>query len=224
MSTRTKIVLSALVVLDVLAGIGVGTFATFTAEAKNPGNLFADGTLVLSNKVGSGTACLSTGGGTTDTNANSCSPLFNLSTRKPGDSGAATLTIKNEGTISASVLKVFTTACTNSNAVGERFHGTGLPCSAIDLTIQEYSNPGFSMPRSCWYGGGTATTCAFDNTKTLAAFQSTHNSPSNGLSTGSGLVAGAARYIKVSVQLPSTADDSYQGRQATADFTWYAAQ
>ena len=219
---RTKIVLSALVLLGVFGAVGVGTFATFNAQAQNPGNVFADGTLVLSNKVGSGTTCLSTGGGTnTDTNSNSsCDQLFNLSAKKPGDSSSATLTLKNEGSIAASALKVFTTACTNANASSETYHGTGLPCSAIDLTIQEYDST-FTTPGTCVYGGAA---CAFDDTKTLAAFQSSYNTSTNGLAIGSGLGAGASRYLKVSVQLPSSAGNSYQGRQATADFTWYAEQ
>jgi hypothetical protein len=218
---RTKIVLSALVLVGVLGAVGVGTFATFTAQAQNPGNVFADGTLVLSNKVGSGTTCLSTGGSSTDTNSNSsCDQLFNLSAKKPGDSGSANLTVKDEGSIAASALKVFTTACTNADASGESYHGTGLPCSAIDLTIQEYDSS-FTTAGTCVYGGAS---CAFDDTKTLAAFQASYNTSTNGLAIGSGLASGASKYLKVSVKLPSSAGNSYQGRQATADFTWYAEQ
>ena len=221
MKQRTKIVLSALVLVGVLGAVGVGTFATFTAQAQNPGNVFADGTLVLSNKVGSGTTCFSTGGGSTDSNSNSgCDQLFNLSAKKPGDSGSANLTVKNEGSIAASALKVFTTACTNADASGESYHGTGLPCSAIDLTVQEYDST-FTTPGTCVYGGAS---CAFDDTKTLAAFQSSYNTSTNGLAIGSGLASGASKYLKVSVKLPSSAGNSYQGRQATADFTWYAEQ
>jgi hypothetical protein len=219
---RTKIVLSALVLVGVLGAVGVGTFATFNAQTTNPGNVFADGTLVLSNKVGSGTTCFSTGAGTnTDTNSNSsCDQLFNLSAKKPGDSGSANLTVKNEGSIAATALKVYTAACTNADASGETYHGTGLPCSAIDLTIQEYDST-FTTAGTCVYGGAS---CAFDDTKTLAAFQTSYNTSTNGLAIGSGLASGASKYLKVSVKLPTSAGNSYQGRQATADFTWYADQ
>jgi hypothetical protein len=61
-SSKKKLVLSAFVVAAMLAVVGAGTFATFNAQASNGGNLFADGTLVLSNKVGTATACLPTGG------------------------------------------------------------------------------------------------------------------------------------------------------------------
>jgi hypothetical protein len=78
--------------VGVVAGIGVlagaGTFATFTAQTTNPSNTFANGTLVLSNKVNAGAVCLSTGGGTTDSNSNgSCSTAFNLAVKAPGEPG-----------------------------------------------------------------------------------------------------------------------------------------
>ena len=227
MTKRTKIVLSVFVVLGALTVVGAGTFATFNAQAGNPGNLFANGTLVLSNTKAGGTgACLSTGGGTTDSNVNnSCEQLFNLSVKKPGDSGSANLTIKNEGSIAASALKVFSTACANADASAETYHGTGLPCSKIQLYIQRYSDSGFTTPSTCVYGGGTASTCDFSDTaKTLNAFQTAYNTSTSGLAIGSGLAVGSSGYFKVAVQLPSSADNTYQGRQATVDFTWYAEQ
>ena len=227
MSKRAKVVLSVFVVLVALTVLGAGTFATFNAQTKNPGNLFADGTLVLSNtKQGGSGACLSTGGGTTDSNVNdNCDQLFNLSVRKPGDSASTNLTIKNDGSLAASALKVFSAACTNADASSETYHGTGLPCSKIQLYIQEYSDPGFTTPSSCVYGGATGASCNFSDTaKTLSAFQTAYNTSTNGLTIGSGLSAGSSAYLAIAVQLPSDADNSYQGRQATIDFTWYAEQ
>src|SRR5690606_32179187 len=65
---RKRIAATVLVLVGLVAAVGVGAFASFNAQTSNPGNLFADGTLVLSNSVNGGTACLSTAGGTTDTN------------------------------------------------------------------------------------------------------------------------------------------------------------
>src|SRR5258708_34463624 len=88
LSFQKKVLLSMGVVAGIGALAGAGTFATFTAQTTNPTNTFADGTLGLSNKVGTGTACLSTGGLTTDVNANgSCDPAFSLSVKPPGGSG-----------------------------------------------------------------------------------------------------------------------------------------
>ena len=98
LSFQKKVLLSMGVVAGIGALAGAGTFATFTAQTTNPTNTFADGTLVLSNKVGTGTACLSTGGLTTDVNANgSCDTAFSLSVKAPGDSSTANLTLQNKG-------------------------------------------------------------------------------------------------------------------------------
>ena len=222
---RKRVLLSLGVVAATIAVIGVGTMASFTAQTKNPDNVFAAGTLVLSNTKQSGSACLSTGGGSADTNANdSCDTLFSLTVQAPGDSGSANLTLKNEGSLDASVFKIFSAACTNADAAAEDYHGSGNPCSKLQLTVQEYSDSGFTTPSACVYGGAVGSTCDFsDATKTLGAFQSSHSSSSNGLSL-SGIDAGASKYYSIGVKLPSDADNTFQGRQSTIDFTWYAAE
>ena len=224
-SRRKKVFLSAGVVLAVTALLGLGTMASFTAQTKNPGNAFANGTLVLSNTKQGGSACLSTGGGSTDTNVNdNCDTLLNLSVRKPGDSGTANLTVANVGSLDASVFKTFAVACTNGDASAESYHGTGSPCSKLQLYVQEWSDSGFSTASSCLYGGGTATTCDFSDTaKTLSDFQTNHNSSANGVDLG-GVTAGTSKYYTIGVKLPTDADNTYQGRQATIDFTWFASE
>ena len=226
MKTRSKILLSAAVVLVLAAGLGFGSLATFNAQTNNPGNVFSHGTLVLSNTKQGGTACLSTGGGNTNTNVNTaCDQLLNLTVKKPGDSGTANLTLKNVGSINATTFKLFSPACTSADSAGESYHGTGSPCGLIQLYVQQWSDAAFSTPLACLYGGATGNTCNFsDTTKTLGAFATTYSSSSNGLAIGSGLNAGASAYFTIGVQSPSTADNTYQGRQATQDFNWYIAQ
>jgi predicted ribosomally synthesized peptide with SipW-like signal peptide len=223
-TTGRKLFITAMVSVGVMAVVGAGSFATFTAQDKNPNNVFATGTLVLSDKVNNGTACLSTGGGSTDVNVNNnCDQVFNLTVRKPGDSGSGNLTLKDVGSLDMNTFNVFSQACTNSDASGENYHGTGSPCSVVDLTIQQYSDSNFSTVLACMYGGGNATTCAFDDTKTLATFQASYNNSSNGLSLGT-LASGSEDYYKISVKMPTSAGNSYQGRAATIDFTWFGAQ
>ena len=224
MTNRRKLTLS-LLVLGLVAGLaGAGSFATFTAQTTNPGNTFASGTIVLSNTANSGTACLSTAGGSTDTNSNgSCDTLFNLTVKKPGDSGEATVRVQNAGSLAASTFNLFSSACTAANAAGENYHGTGNPCSSVQVYVQEFSDSGFTTASSCKYGGGNATTCAFESTKTLADFVTNHGSSSTGASLGS-LSAGATKYYKIGVQLPSTAGNTLQGRSASLGFNWHAAQ
>ena len=226
MKTSRKIVLSAVIVIVLAAGVGFGSFATFTAETDNPGNVFAHGTLVLSNTKQGGSACLSTGGGNTNTNVNTtCDQLFNLTVKKPGDSGTVNLTLKNVGSLDASSFKVFSPICSNADASGESYHGTGNPCSVIQLYVQQWSDSGFSTPSACLYGGASGNTCNFsDTSKTLGAFATSYSSSANGLTIGSGLSASASAYFTIGVKSPSTADNTYQGRQATQDFDWYIAQ
>src|SRR5206468_8804960 len=111
------------------AAMGGGTFATFNAQARNPGNVVAAGTLVLTNTKQGGSACLSTAGATTDTNVNnSCDQLLNLTVKKPGDSATANLTVQNSGSLAATIFKIFSSACADSNAAAETYHGTGSLC------------------------------------------------------------------------------------------------
>ena len=226
MSRRTKILVTCAVVVVLAATLGVASFATFNAQTHNPGNVFAHGTLVLSNTKQGGVACLSTGGGNTNTNVNTaCDQLFNLTVKKPGDSGTANLTLKNVGDVNASSFKVFSPTCTAANATGESYNGTGNPCSVLQVYIQQWTDNTFTTPSACLYGGATGNTCNFtDTTKTIGAFSTAYNSTSTGLSIGSGLNAGSSAYVTIGVQSPSTADNTYQGRQASLDFDWYIAQ
>jgi predicted ribosomally synthesized peptide with SipW-like signal peptide len=230
LNLRQKVLLSMGVVAGIGALAGAGTFATFTAQTSNPNNIFASGTLVLSNKVGSGTACLSTGGGNTDSNSNAgCDTVFNLAVKAPGDSGGANLTLKNMGSLPASVLKVFSGSCTDADAAGENYHGTGSPCGVVQVTIQQYTSSAFTTPSACLYGGSpdSGVTCDFsDATKTLTDFVTNHANFSSGVSAGALAAAGGAdsTWVRVAVQFPSTAGNSYQGRSATMTFNWQITQ
>src|SRR5207237_9669560 len=114
MNFKKRVLLTLGTVGVAAAATAGGSFATFNAQTTNPGNTFATGTLVMSNKVNAATACLSTGGGNTNTNVNAtCDALFNLTVKKPGDSGTANLTVKNEGSLDATALKTFATGCTD---------------------------------------------------------------------------------------------------------------
>jgi predicted ribosomally synthesized peptide with SipW-like signal peptide len=212
--------LKVLLVLGVFAvvGGGAGTFASFNATVTNAGNTFATGTLVLQDGVGS-TLCLSTGGGATDTNANStgCAKVFNVSVKKPGDTASGTVDLQNVGSLNASHLTVTSSSCTASNATGESFHGTGDPCTVLDVYVQEVD--GSSNNVKCWYGGGAGgTTCSFDDTKTVAALGGA------GSADLSGIAASATRHFVVGLELQPTAGNAFQGRAAAIDLTWQATQ
>ena len=221
MNRKKKILLSALV-LGAIAAVAGATFATFTAQTTNPGNRIAAGTLVLGNTPAStGTECLSTNGGTTNSNVNNCAQLINLSVKKPGDSGQADVKLQNKGSLAGTVFNVFMPSCTAGDASGESYHGTGDPCTVVMLTIAEYTDNTYATLASCVYGTGAA--CDFDATKTLSTFTATYFSSATGKGLSS-LAAGGSRYYRVAVKLPDTADNTHQGRSATFDLSWFLQQ
>jgi spore coat-associated protein N len=230
MSVLRKILLTCMILGATTMTVGAGTFASFNASTSNAGSTFATGTLVLSNQKNAASACLSTGGGNTNTNANgSCDQLFALTVQKPGDSAFVDLTLKNEGSINATSLTAFASqACAPGNAAGQTYNGTGDPCGAVQLYVQQYSSAANRTSDnrtggSCLYGGGTATTCAFSATRTLDHYDTTYPNASTPLSLGS-LTAGSSRYLRIYLTLPTTADNTMQGRQATFGFSWALAQ
>ena len=221
MNLKQKVLMTLGTVGVAAAVAGGGSFASFNAQTTNP-NTFATGTLVMSNTVNTGTACLSTGGGSITTNAATCSALFNLTVKKPGDSGTADLTIKNEGSVAASLLNTFTSGCTAADASGQAYHGTGDPCAAVQIYIQQWDSAAHTNVVACLYGGATVTnTCDFSGaSKTIADFASNYTSSSSGLPVPTGLAAGASDFFTIGVKLPTSADNTYPGRQATVGMTW----
>ena len=216
MTRKRQWVLTIAIAIAGLAALGSSSFASYSAQTTNPNNRFATGALVLTNTKQGGSACLSTAGGATDTNVNSsCDQLLNLSVKKPGDSATVNLTVQNSGSLPATVFKVFSSACADSNAAAETYHGTGSLCSKVQLYIQQTDST-FTTKTACLYGGAAVTnTCDFtDTTKTLSAFSSTYTSSATGLSIGSGLAANTPNYFSIGVMLPTSADNTMQGRAA----------
>ena len=223
---KTRILITAGVVMSLCGFTAAATVANFSAETTNPTNKFATGTLVLSNTKTSGSgACLSTGGGNTDTNVNAaCDTLFNLTVKKPGDAATAQLTVQNVGSLAASALKVYSSACAAADATGESYHGTGSPCASVQLYIQQWTSNTFGTASACIYGGGDATTCAYTSAKTLGDFATNYGSLGNAVTIGSGLATTASAYFTIGVKLDPSATNTLQGRSATQDFTWRLEQ
>lgn len=229
---RKKILLSLGAVAVVGAVVGGGTYATFNAQTANPGNVWANGTLILSNKVGTGTTCLSTGTGTNaDTNVNAnCDALFSGATlRKPNDSATVNVAVRNEGSLNAAALKLHAGACVAGDTAGETYKGSGDPCDKVQVYVQKWTDATRTVPAACVFGGtlvASPNTCDFGGvlaeTKTLAAF-ATANSSTTPLNLGA-LNTGITGYYTVGVKLPQSTGNSYQGRKASIDFTWTLEQ
>lgn len=138
--------------------VATGTWASFTASSANSAT-FATGTLVLSNQKDTATACLSAGGGSTDTNVNSsCDVLFNATSdanatsRRPGEGGSVTMHLRNEGSVAGTLSVMSAANCTVSNPLDQPISGTGNACNAVQLAIGDGT--------TCYWGDnmGTSTT------------------------------------------------------------------
>src|SRR4051794_30097065 len=224
---RTRIIITVVTLLSLCAYTVTATVASFSAETRNQTNKFATGTIVLSDTKQGGSACLSTGGGATDTNANTgCTTLLSLTGMKPGQSGTANVTLQNVGSLNASAFKLYTSSCADADATGETYHGTGSMCGGVQLYVQQWSASNFTGASACIYGGTTvANTCDFsDAAKTMGAFATAHGTLANAQAIGSGLATNASAYFTIGLQLPTTADNSYQGRSATMDFVFHIDQ
>jgi hypothetical protein len=127
----------------------------------------------------------------------SSSALFNATGLKPGDTKTATVDIQNTGSLGGDFV-VKTANQTGSSAL----------LGQIDLTVADCG---------VW-SGGTAPSCSSPTTK--------YSGKVSGLTSAAlGNYAGGDqhRYL-FSATLPSSTDDTYQGKTAGVDFTWSATQ
>lgn len=102
----TKAILMLMMLVGVVAYFGgAGTFAGFTAQTTNPNSTLGSGSLLLQNTVNANPVCESkTGESNNNVNAN-CTSLFAFTNQEPGVfSGVSTVTIKNSGTLPASMM------------------------------------------------------------------------------------------------------------------------
>jgi spore coat-associated protein N len=154
--------LGALAVVLAAVGITVGSGASFTASAANPGNAFSTGTLVIANSPS--TALLSVTG------------------MKPGDTSSSTVDITNTGSL----------------ALLGQMQLTVLDCGAWTTTA-----PGCTTGTTSVYSG---TVSGLTN------------------STLGNYAGGIKHRYKFTATLPSSTDDTYQGKTAQVDFAWSATQ
>ena len=238
MGTMRKILMAVVLVGALATATGSGTFASFNATTTNAATTFETGTLVLSNFTDKSlaTTCYSTGlasGGTEFTNGNTqaCDALFPTlgANLKPGAPTLVTkVTLKNEGDLAASALKVFaSTPCTSTVDGVTGFHGNGNLCSstpgALRISIQE-TDINFSANTACIYPVG-AGACASPPAGVLASLPT---SAATGLTPAGGMTAGQLRYFKVSLSFAdsntSGAENAFMGKKADFGLSWVIEQ
>jgi hypothetical protein len=218
-----RLLVGVLAVGALTALLGAGTFATFDATTSNS-STFQSGTIVLSNSVNGGSACLSTTAGVAIAAANSanCQALFSSTNQKPGDTATADLTLVNTGSIDATTLSLFAGgACANSSAPDANGNfGSGNLCTQLQMTVQEtLSDFATSTGSGCIYGGAA---CAFSASDTPGDFGTNHQVGS-AFSLGA-LNAGSTRYFVIKVSFPSSSNNSFQGSKDSLVLDWNAAQ
>jgi predicted ribosomally synthesized peptide with SipW-like signal peptide len=236
--TKTKryLVLLAAVGLVAAALGGTGTFASFNAEVTNAGSSFQTGSITLSDQVNAGSVCYSSAGAN---NVNTgCSAIFTAQAWQPGDSPTSEqLTLANTGSLPAAALTVWApklnpdgtsnlsglvcnyqhyTPGTDTNA----FTGTGNPCTALQLQIQEYTTSGFTVATgNCVWPVDPSNPCS-----TNYAQLSTLPAVGSPLTVPGGLGSGTTRYFKLQVKYPASAgaaDNAYQAQQTFFNLTWH---
>jgi hypothetical protein len=218
-----KKVLATLIVIGGLSSLTVtGTFALLTSQESNARSTVASGTLTFSNKVSTGTACLSYSGPSSPGNVNTgCQALITSATQNyPGvPISPVSVQITNNGSIDAASLSVYMPSCTAAPTPGAPSPGGGDPCAVngAQFYLQETTSSGTAT--TCWFPAGP-TTCVF-NANSLRVFAVNLGTTSSALNLGPGPAHGQTRYFKVGMQLPATANNNLQGEAAVFALTWH---
>ena len=172
---RFKQYLMLLAVIGLVAiASGGSTFASFSAETTNPGNVFATGTLYLHDTPNGGTTCTSEAA-TTGPNFNinpgdgsngaGCTALF---VNKDLSQGATTahIALANAGSLDSTHFQFKVSNCTwgdNSQGPAGNIHLTFIAppanCNGIYVTIQETQSD-YTTPVYCAYGTNSSGSCA----------------------------------------------------------------
>ena len=185
------------------------TLAQLSATTVNPGGTFTAGALILSNQVNNRTPCLSTGPTV------ACDALFSQALT-PGKTLATVVTIKNEGTVPAELLTVWSTGACATGAANPSFSGTGDLCEATWLTIHDDAHD------MCYYPSSYAGPCLAGPSGTIADFAK-RNGPDNPINLSIDKLATGIPYSFV-IELDPSVGNQYQGRSANFTITWKVSQ
>jgi hypothetical protein len=171
------------------------TFSAFTASIQNSVNTAGAGTLTMHEATTTGpvATCDSGMGAATCSTINKFGGNLNMF---PGQIVTTGITITNTGSVPATSFSLApSTTCTASDVPAATVHGTGNPCTLMTVVITSGVTPVYS---------GTLAGLASGGTINLAA----------------PVAAGTVVPFTFVVTLPSSADNTMQGRQAAMTLTW----
>lgn len=222
MSLARKLLLTLMVIGAMTSTVSAGTFASFSASTTNTAS-FATGTLTLTNDGPAAGTCVSAGpGDNIVTNTKACDQLFNVTLAKPGDTAQVDLTLQASGSVtnpSGTLTGYKTSACSSGNAPAATHNGGGNPCSAIEMYIQEYTSAArTTTDGTCEWPTNGSTACS--STFAPAGTDELDDYPLSAAPVAMGTLTTTPRYFRIYLRLPSNADNTMQGMQASFGFSW----
>ena len=195
-SRKTKL-LATLVIVGVTASVaGLGTFATFTSSTS------------ASQSISTGTVTIALGA------AGPANRLtVNATAVAPGDTMQRAFNLANTGTIDLAAAPTLTTTASPSSLLDT--DGTNGLQMVIDRCSVAWTESGVSPAYTYTCSGTTSTVLA-----SRAVIGS-----SLALSNVNGLItAGSTEYLRLTLTLPSTAGNTFQGLTSTISYTFNATQ
>ena len=205
----------AVICIAMLVPLSSVALASVNSQSANPGNVFAIGSLVLSDAVPSRTSCISVTGPTSQAPAGDCDAIFQFSQGAPGQVGTAKVTIRNVGTVPIRDFRVWSSGCTTHAAPTERAHGTADVCAWVAMAVHDDNHD------RCYYPVQAVGACPAGGS--MGDFGRTYSSDAGGLRLDpQGLGAGIT--FTFTVQVNPAAPNSAQGLQPLMDFHWLVSQ
>jgi spore coat-associated protein N len=194
-SPRKRVVLSVLLVLLALLLVGLGAFATFTS------------TTSASNSVTTGTVTIALGATGASTNRLN----VNATAVAPGDTIQRSFDLINQGTLDLASITLTTNATTSSLLDTDATNGLQM---AIDKCSVPWTESGSSPAFTYSCSGSTSTVLA----------QRAVIGSNLSLSNLGSLTAGVTDHLRLTLTLPSSADNSFQNLTSTIQYSFTGTQ
>jgi hypothetical protein len=214
---------AALAAVLALTSTASVSFAGFSAQIVNSNNTFSAGTMQLQETSGA-INCYSTGsgsGGTVGTNSATCATINKLvgtlDQVPAGSPLTTTITMKNNGTIAATLESLGFGSCTAAAASDANLYvgsDTSGFCGKVDFSV--------GISGKCLYPANAAASCPATPTSSgtlsgAATLGSITQASTPGMTV---LAAGATQAYTFTVMLDSSATNADQGLAASMQMTW----
>ena len=208
-----------LIVAAVAGGVATGTFATFTSQTTNPGNVASNASVAMRNVAGTAVAGSNC---STETASGTCATLFNVQNFLPGTSSQNTTTITYTGTVATGDFRLF---MNNFNEFA----------SGYNATLCTNAHPGGSVGLQIKQGTAVIYPVAGTGFGSLGDFHTSYATSGTGLrlkpganadsgSPGAWPPANPPVTFTITLQLDTAVDNSNQGCRSSFDLDWYASQ